>query len=274
MFQFDWFQAIWCNMIGIKPLSAGEWTEAMNDNIYDAIDQYGGDLFLHTISMDKSVKCKITDINIRYHDVVLLAVDGKEQININDMVVDLKLADYDSKTKNKMQNVPNIFDEDSDEDWDDEIDVNRETNWINDLASRAIPEPCQGEVIGIIDNIDDKECFEFFKDLFLTGNARSTPTPTPTPTRTLNRIEEINEIEEQEEDQSNKTPNVEPDNVTEDTVTTSSSEGASNAHQLVYIYNRPKVHWWQTEEMLLLRISAHENVKYGLEITPDCLIYG
>lgn len=44
-------------------------------------------------------------------------------------------------------------------------------------------------------------------------------------------------------------------------------------HPLEFFYKRPKIEWQQTEETLVLRISASDNIKYGLNVTIDSLTY-
>lgn len=266
-----------------KGTNEAEWTEQQIDEIYNAIDEYGDQLFLHTVSTDKSIESNITDTKIFRHDVVLLALRDQQQINVNELVVSLDLAEYDPETMAKLQNVPSLLDDDnnddSDEDWDQEISEYQAPNWVHLNAPQDNDDPNQNDTeskLEMFDNFDAEDCIEFFKLAMQNGGSS-----TPAPASKLNRIEEINEEGEEEE-----LPKPEPKeqlNVigadagygSEDTVTEESTcENISDSHQLEYIHKRPQVHWWQTEEMLVLRISAHENVQYGLEVTPEHLIYG
>lgn len=272
-------------MVGIKPIgNATQWTAEEKDQIYDEIDlKYGNDLYLHTITENKSCE---SPANIMRYDIVLLAVQDNKQYCVNDFLVSLKLAEYDAETKHRLEKIPNIVEDidsdSSDSDWEKEIDVERKNDWPNSRP-KTEHEQCENDnkdndfdfdFENAYVNFEEDDLLEMFPG-FVQRKASSTPNAT------LEKIDEdVNEadvdpIENNDlslAERVNQTDNgyasVEMDDSTD-----ASSEYDDVNHQVEYIYKRPKVHWWQTEELLILRIAAHDNVQYGLEITSDYLIY-
>lgn len=259
---------MWCNLVGIKPIGdRTRWTEEEIDEIYDKIDlEYGDYLYHHTIAVDESVE---SPVNINRHDIVLLAVCDDEQFSVNDLLVKLNLAEYNPATKHHLQNVPNLlenYDSDSsDSDWDKEIDVNRMNEW-----PRA-----QGETSTPADGNDDLENLE---DAYVCFNDDELRELFQTSTRNSSALEKIDETNETEVD-SNQNNDLATTQPVDNGYISAEIDGSDAStehlvhHQVEYICKRPKVSWWQTEDVLVLRISAHDNVQYGLEITPEQLAY-
>lgn len=273
------FKAIWCNLIGIKPTTESEretvdqWTDDEIDKIYDAIDEYGNDLYLHTVTMDRTKKSKIPDTNIYRHDIVLLAVRDTEQININEMLETQKLVDFDPITKHKLQNVPRIapinngsaYDSDRESDWDDEFDPNNKF----EMQTIARNQQSMASETGLdgfdISMFDQAEIEQFMIDLMNEQMNRSSDNGyASADPKDLNddTIEPKNDENENNCQDSN--------NITSD----ENSEDVIERHLLTYNYKRPQVYWWQTDELIVLKISAFDDVKYGLEVTDDQLTYG
>lgn len=269
-------------MVGIKPIGdKTEWTEEEKEEMYDAIDlKYGDDLYLHTINEDKSSD---SFANILHYDVVLLAVQ-REQICINDELVSLELAEYDPCTRKHLENLPSLLQDDSsdssDSDWDKEIDVNQQNNWPNMNRER---EPERKHEHSDLDDFNFDDAFVHFEDEDLMelfpDMVRKKESSTPKPTSELQKIDEVNETEEDFPQQSRSPIDESAKQVdngylsAETDATDASSEETVVNHQVEHAYKRPKVDWWQTEEQLILRIGAHDDVQYGLDVTPDHLIY-
>lgn len=264
-------------MTGIKPIgNETQWTEQEKNQIYDEIDsKYGNDLYLHTIAENKSVE---SPANILRYDIVLLAIQDNKQFCVNDLPVSLELAEHDAETKHHLQKVPSLledFDSDtSDSDWEKEIDVERKNNWPNSHRETE-REQSENEEFNLEDayvHFEDDDLLELFPGLVQKKNSS-------TPNTTLQKIDEANEAEAdtfENNDLSTVESVKQVDNgylSAETDGTDASSEHDDVNHQVEYIYKRPKVYWWQTEELLILRIGAHDNVQYGLEITSDYLIY-
>lgn len=271
-------------MTGIKPTGNGsQWTDV--DRIYDEIDeQYGDNLYLHTIEVDKSVD---SPVDIYRYDIVLAAVVDDTQFCVNDSLVSQNLAEYDESTKHHLKKVPNLLEnmdlDSSDEDWEKEIDDERENVWPrpNDHGNENGNEmECkQNENEDI--NFDFENAYVSFQEEDLLQmfpgylQRRSSSTPNPNPNAALQRIEEGNEIDEDSFENIDPTER-QADNgymSAETDGTDASSEHYDVNHQVEYIYKRPKIDWWQTEEQLILRIGAYDNVQYGLQVTTDYLIY-
>lgn len=266
-------------MIGIKPIGNGsQWTE--KDKIYDEIDeQYGDNLYLHTIDVDKSVD---SPANILRYDVVLLAIHDDTQFCVNDLIVKLDLAEYDESTKHHLRTVPNLLDDidsdSSDSDWEKEIDIDRKNNWPRpngngtECKQSGQEEEFDFDFENAFVNFEDEDLLELFPEL-VKKESSSTPIA-----NTLQTIDEANEIDNDASENSDLAEQNEKqgDNgyvSAEADGTDASSEHYDVNHQVEYMYKRPKVDWWQTEEQLKLRIGAHDGVQYGLKITPDYLIY-
>lgn len=276
LFKFD-LKAIWCNLIGIKPIgNRKQWTEEEKDKIYDEIDlNYGDNLYLHTIAVNESIE---SPANITRYDIILMVVRDHEQFCVNDWLVSLNLAEYDANTKHQLQKIPNLLEDDDsdsiDSDWEKEIDVKRENQWPS----------CNG---GLVQNQDDAEDFEGLENAFVNFDEDELlefigykKQSSSTPISTLKKIDEADEIgmespgnnESSKQQRLKQTDNGYASGEMDGTDEPLGKYGAN--HQLEYIYKRPKVDWWQTEELLILRIGAHDNVQYGLEITSGHLIYG
>lgn len=270
-------------MIGIKPIGdETQWTEQQNDSIYNKIDlEYGNNLYLHTITVNKSVT---SPANILRYDIVLLAVRDHEQTCLNDKLESLKLAEYDPSTKHHLQNLPSLLEDDvsdsSDSDWEKEIDVKGKNEFSSSSGQREL-EASDRDDLDLEDayvHFTEEDVLELFPD-FVQKKPQSTPMPTPT--TTLPKIDELNEVEAEikstkDNDLSLEEMLKQADNgyvSAETDGTDASSEHYEVNHQVEYIYKRPKVYWWQTEQTLILRIGAHDDVQYGLEITPDYLKY-
>lgn len=263
-------------MIGIKPVgNESQWAE--KNKIYDEIDLHHGDsLYLHTVDEDKTVE---SPTNISRYNIVLLTIHGDDQFCINDFIVSLKLAEYDESTRHHLKRFPNLLEgndsDSSDSDWEKDIDIYDPKNDRPPVRSSGNETECKQEI-----DFDFENAFVNFEDddlleLFPGMVKRKTSS---TPTGALQRIDEANEIEmdEFEHIESTQSSEKQTDNgyvAAETDGTNASSEHPDVNHQVEYFYKRPKVDWWQTEEQIKLRIGAHDDVQYGLEITSDHLIY-
>lgn len=270
-------------MIGIKPIgNERQWTNA--NEIYDKIDElYGDNLYLHTIHVDKSAH---SPVDISRYDVVLAAIVDDTQFCVNDFIVSESLAELDENTKHHLRAVPNLLNDLDDSDWENEIDTNRQNSW---PQSQPEPQPQpnghgnenEREIMhsdfkdfdfeNAYINFQEEDLLEMFPD-YVQRKTSTTPNPG------LQKIDEANEVDDDSFEINDPTEQAErqPDNgyvSAEPDGTDASSEHCDVNHPMEYVHKRPKVDWWQTKDQLILRIGAHDNVQYGLEITTDYLIY-
>ncbi|XP_055304540.1 putative ATP-dependent RNA helicase TDRD12 isoform X2 [Sitodiplosis mosellana] len=308
------FQAIWCNLVGIKPAeNAGcevaQWNEQHIDAIYEAIDGYGNDLVLHTVSTDKSVKSKIADTNFVRHDIVLLAIpDEDQQINMNQLLVAQELADFDPSTRHSLDNVPILVsddnDDDSESDWDDECKAygnEQQKKWVMVDNPPNRTESPESDISNDFEKINEllnddsfmQEAEDFLRDLCKSNKegGEQNGTEPEIEQKSAMKVDDSTIKPQMESKSKIEWNNNKLDNGYAST-SNGSSEGSENStdcqienssedsgnpgdrHQLEYVYKRPRVFWWQTDEMIVLKISAHDNVKYGLEVTSEQLVYG
>lgn len=296
-------------MVGIKPVESGEgevsqWNEKIVDAIYDAIDEYGNDLILHTIATDRSVKSKIPDTNFVRHDIVLLAIrEDEDQINMNQRLVAANLAAFDPSKQNALDNIPILVDEDNESeidsesngesDWDEECKAYAEEKQkkLTDSPPSGTESPESGvgddfeQIFELLNDVDFmEEAGDFLKDL-CKKERRDEPEPEIEPKPAMK--ESSTEISKPKIEWNNKMGNGysstgtnEFSDVSENSTDCQMenaievSENPYDRHQLEYVYKRPCVFWWQTEEMVVLKIRAHDNVEYGIEVTSDQLVYG
>lgn len=234
-------------------------------------------MYLHTVVTDKSVKSNIDGINFVRHNIVLVAVCGDDEININDLIVSMKLAEYDPQTAGNLQNIPRIIDVEcyEEENWDAELDKN--PDFRNDKAESLDTKPNdEDDISNWLKNFTEEEITEFITQ------ALNLPEPNKQEdAKKLERIEEndvempVDQPKTSELTQSIDVGYVSDElNNNENSPKTSSKANESYSHPIEYLYKRPNVHWRQTEEKIMLRINAHENPKYGLDVTPESLIYG
>lgn len=282
-------KAIWCNMVGIKPIENDEktdsqWTdEDQIDAIYDAIDEYSEYLFLHTVSTNKSIKSKIADTEFVRHDIVLVALPDQEpQININEMLVTKRLADFDPNTQHILDNIPNLLDDDSDadseSDWEDECKINEHQNkWLmlNNQPKAITPKASVSEDFEQLNALLNDDSFMSDADSFLRALYNGDQGGVE------EKYSKVPDVKPKQHMESGYTSSTTHEHSEDDTDIETKSENvkeelinASDRHQLEYIYKRPQVFWWQTDEMIVLKIKAHDNVKYGLEVSSEQLIYG
>lgn len=267
-------------MVGIKPIGNGEndeseWSEDQIDEIYNAIDQYGDELVLHTAPTDKPIESKISDTKFVRHNIVLLALsDQEQQIDINKMLVAQQLAEFDPETQNLLEKVPILVgddnDSDSESDWDDECNPNVQQNkWMmmnnppNEIESPKRDSNIGNDFDQINALLQDNTCMidadDFLRDLCKVQRG------------------EKNEPQIEPKDSGHSSANEGSEHSIQDHLESISEDSGNPTyghHQLEYIYKRPCVFWWQTDEMVVLKINAHDNMKYGLTITSDQLIYG
>ncbi|XP_031636550.1 putative ATP-dependent RNA helicase TDRD12 [Contarinia nasturtii] len=274
LIQMQPFQAIWCNLVGIKSNEMKDdgtiyWSEERIDEIYNTIDQYGANLILHTVSSNKFAKTYVADTKITCHDVVLLAVNDAEQININEMLVEQKLAEFDPETKHQLENVPDVTGKDNDSDnenWDNDFDPNNSWEMVYNTPPKSTETSCEMDSFDFesLDkylNEDDSQLDEFLIALNLKE-----PSTTEVNEAVAGRGD-TGYVSEETNDNVSESFN---DEKSEDAVKYSIDD---NHHQLEYIYKRPRIYWFQSDEYIVLKISAHDGVKYNLEITCDQLIY-
>lgn len=138
------------------------------------INEYDGEYYLHTVSSDKKAEAPYA-LEFPRYDIVLLAVHDNQQVNINELIVTNGLAAYDDETKEKLENIPCIVDEDddgifegnnADEDW--ESSANSSFEMIN-------PEQDSGEDFGeMFCNFAAEDFMQF-----LRGDSSSSPIVEP-----------------------------------------------------------------------------------------------
>lgn len=259
-------------MVGIKPVGdKTHWTEEEIDEIYNIIDDDIHHLHHHIVSVNKAVD---SPVGIAQYDIVLMALCENKQSSLNDLLVAQGLAEYDPSTEQHLKNPPNLLanDDSSDSDWDEEVDVNRVNNWPNKHAE-ANSAPNIDDDFNFDDaivNFEDDDLLELFPGL---KNQIEKKTSTPIPLK-LPTINEVDQPKVDSVEKNNLLKRIDNGYVSAETESSDASfEHHNFNHQLEYLYKRPKVCWWQTEEQLILRIGAHDNVQYGLEVTTDQLIY-
>lgn len=271
-------------MVGIKSIGtttgqASKWTDDIADQIYDLLGSYAFKTYLHTVTVDKSVKSTLPDLKLSRYDIVLVAVENSEQINLNELVVTRKLAEFNPETKHLLQNIPNLVEELSDDGSE---------NWDNDYE-HVVPEPRALPSARIIQNSEeeqsddnnnmfdeDKLCMYFtdeeLMELYQAAKASHTKAkPIECQPTTTGENGNSNELEKDVSEDSTIT---EPIALTErGSSSTFIPADPNDRPVLQYIWKRPKVLWWQTEEMVVMRIQAHDNVEYGLDFSAKNLIY-
>lgn len=263
------------------------WSEAVIDDIYNTIDEYGHELYLHTISDNKTIKPQIGDTNIVCHDVALLAIHDNQQINLNEMLIKMGLVASDPNTIHKLENIPNILDED--EDWDEECDeyevVNSAMKTSTPLDSHSQSDSDDCDLIDNFDGIQPDQFKEFLEGLSAQQSFKESSQQSSKPLPQMNITDCIHE-ENEDEDKEQKSPlkrecqkkaSVPDANVDDfvdfcaDTITLSNK---TDGHKIEYIYNHPKMYWQQNDEMIVLKIGKNDDAPYGLEVTENHLIYG
>lgn len=255
---------IWCRLAGILPKLADDvWKEEDIDLIYDEIDNYHENLYAYHVPNAPEFKSKFFEINISRCDVVLVATEDANQINLNMFLVsdsvDLaKLEDeFDTEIMDK---IPFVEEEES---WDS-------------LQPDAPGAPAASDQIDVIQNaadvqpeIDDSgEMFINFthdeaQDIiaaFLQPSAKKT-------LQTLESSVQAIEPAIQTETKPKPTNSIETEFL-EKTIQPSPLKG-----QLVYKHKRPLVCWRQDKQWIVITIKADDRIKYNLRVTEDSLIY-
>lgn len=270
-------------MVGIKSIDGenqAQWPEEMVDKIYDAIDEYGDELVLHTVCSNRSIKSDIMDVNCAQHDIVLLAVRDGVQFNMNEMLVERGLVEFDPNTKSKLEYVPNVAkinnDSECGSDWEAECDEYKRTK-LNEAKGN---EPDHG--LDWLDDVPPEEFEDFMADLMgrmglseakndiQQAQTQTQPSITTNPKHT---IEDAGPASNGGYNSNESHYDSSPDAVS-GAVNDEIIEDPKDKAMLHYIYKRPRVYWWQDEQSIVLKISADDDVKYGLKITSETLIYG
>lgn len=279
------FKAIWCNLAGIKPTgSVDVWSEDMIDEIYNEIDEYHEQLYLHTITDNKAIKSLVDDTNIMCYDVALLAIHNNQQINLNKMLIEKGLVDIDPQTANRLENIPSIIEEEEEENWDEYCDEGFRR--LENIGKSSTPNeslsPNETDD-GFIDNFTEEELIDFIQEIMTKKPVAPKSDQRMITDCIAEEDEEEISLEEKSTDQiasqsaaalhespkkTDEDVNGSMDNL-DDTKMISKTDG----HQIEYIYQHPKIYWQQNDEWIVLKISAHDDVKYGLEVTENHLIY-
>lgn len=252
-------------MVGIEAIGNTKgWSEETIDNIYNEIDKYHNELYLHTISDNKAIKSTIFSTNMMCYDVVLLSICDKEQINLNNMLVENGLANYDPQTKYRLENIPNILE--TEEDWDDDSNGSWEEKLGNIQSSTPNCSPDQsnsdsGFMSDLICNFDNDTLLDFFLN---------TKQPEHEPSNGIATIAEEDEDKEEDKEEEFK----KNDQINQNDSIDCKMISRTGGHQIEYVFKHQQIYWQQNEELVVLKIQAHDNVKYGLEVTEDYLIYG
>lgn len=282
-------------MVGIRSSETNDdglpiWSEEQCDQIYNAIDEYGSNLVLHTVLTDKSVQSNIPDIKIARHDIVLLSMNGTEQINIHKMLVDRKLVEIDENTKHILDNIPKLFDDDDyGSDWDVEFDPNNSYEKVSSPEQTPAQTPPNDNEFNLFERLLEDEDGEndvndFFLELGKQLGIIANPINDGENSSELQRADAPNEIRDplKQSASQNSHDKLTDDEKSEDSTMKHDSDhsfeeltlDAMNDHHLEYIYKRPRVNWWQSSEIVILKISAQDDsVKYKLKVTADQLIY-
>lgn len=253
--------------------NATKWDEERIDAIYDAIDEYGNELHLHTITDNKAIKSTLVDTNIMCYDVVLLAVRDNEQINLNKMLVEKGLAATDPESEGQLNKVPCINEvDDEDEDWDNECYERLEQPKYSTPNQSICPKE-SGSEIEFMDNLNFNNFEQEQLEAFMRGLLDQ---QNPNPLKTLNG-KDANQLATIEENDVDSRINTDisngHNNDAIDTLTDDYMMRKTDGHKIEYRFNHPKIHWQQNEELIVLKINAQDDVKYGLEVTDDYLIY-
>lgn len=263
-------------MIGIKPIEIDNLVQ-FKKRIYlikNLINKYGNELLLHAVSTERRIKCEIPNTHIPRHDVIILATqDGNNQMNINQMLVEQNLCEYDPKTKDKLNNVPNVVEKDSDSDWDNQSYVSNDWVMTGDNANRYYSEDDENELdLEWIEHQPQDQIDSFLYDLL---NAQNEDALQPLLNNELNsidpKIQSIEPIQELDEISENENDEISNENLIE--WSECSEEDSNDRAQLEYIYKRPQIIWWQTDDMIILSVGVQENAEYGFEITPNSIVF-
>lgn len=269
-------------MVGLKPIDGEnetQWPQDVIDKIYGAIDEYGEELVLHsTVCSDRSIKSEIMNANCARHDIVLWAVRDGVQLNLNKILVERGLVEFDPNTKSKLEYTPNSTETDnysgSDSDWETGCDENKRPK-LNESTKQVEPKENEpNSVLGLLDDLPPED-FEDLLGKTEESKAGNDIEQAQTSVNTIPNqfIGDVGYISAGRDEPSENCFEISSDTITED-VNDAISEDPNDKALLEYIYKRPSIHWWQDEQSIVLKILAFDDVKYGLEITSESLIYG
>lgn len=241
------FQAIWCNMAGLKSKCADlKWDIEAGDQIYDEIDKHQDDLYVHIVSTREHQQSIRLLNDLPSYNVILYSVNEGNAINLNGLMVTNDFASPDIDGDAVLQWVPPLnnkvdktvekttenYDEEDYADWDSGFET--DGFFVNDIKKLT-------------------------EGLFENNNNKTLPPASPT---SNTQAPALPAIEEE--------PVVKKEGRCTDIGKVPKN---TNKSHLIYEYERPMVQWQQSDEIVLLRISANDDTKYNLKITSQSLFF-
>lgn len=245
-------QVIWCRLAGIRP-KQDVWTDTDSDLIYDEIDKYHQSLYAFRVPDAPELKSKFFEININRCDVVLVATEDTDQINLNLLLASADLAKLDDEFDTKiMDKIPFVEPE---EDWESlQFNAPDASDTFNAIQ-RAEVEPAIDMTGEMFDNFTDEDIAALFQ---------------PSVDQNMRAIEPVVQaIEPAMQTKPKPTESI-------DSSRTEFNEKTiqpPTKGQMVYNHKRPLVCWRQDKQWIVLTIKADDRVKYNLRVTEDYLIY-
>lgn len=228
------------------------WTSTDSDLIYDEIDKYHENLYAYRVPDTPDYKSKFFDVNIFRYDVVLVATDDADQINLNMLLASVDLAKMDDEFDIEiMKKIPFV---EVEEDWDS-LQPNAsnapDTDTFNALQSVDVqPEiDTTGEMFV---NFTDDDLAEFIKIQFDQPMRAIEPAAQAIEPAMQTKPKHTESIETEFNEKTIQPPPIE---------------------QLVCKHKRPLICWRQDKQWIILTIKADDHVKYNLRVTDDHLIY-
>lgn len=241
----------------------GEWNVEIGDVIYDEIDKYGDNLFVHVLSSnDNNHNLSWLLDDLPSFDVILYTSKNGRALNLNNLVVELGLAEFEDGIDDTVKNwlpeqLEKIEEEEEEEDWDklnksvaDQKKVSNKNGYDCDDESSKLD---------FIDNYSfGSEDLENFAKL-LVSDMENDDNKYCASTKNSDEIAHDKSIVEKTADE------------TKSDVFETLAETLKTP--LIYKYQQPMTNWQQCTDTILLRIAADERSSYNLQITPQSLVY-
>lgn len=236
------------------------WKETDIDLIYNEIDNYHQNLYAYHVPNAPEFKSKFFDINISRCDVVLVATEDANQINLNMLLVSdsMDLAKLEDEFDTEiMDKIPFVEEEES---WDSlQPDAPAAPDTFDGIQNAADVQPEIDDTGEMFINFTYEEAQDIIA-AFLQPSAKNT-------SRALESSVQAIEPAIQTETKPKPTDSIETEFI-EKTIQPSPLKG-----QLVYKHKRPLVCWRQDKQWIVITIKADDRIKYNLRVTEDCLIY-
>lgn len=225
----------------------GVWTNTDSDLIYDEIDNYYQALYAYRVPDAPEFKSNFFSVVKIYRcDVVLVATEGIDQININMLLASVNLAKLDDEFDIEiMHKIPFVEDK---ENWDSlQTDATNSSDTLNAIQ-RAEVQP---------ENDMSGEMFVNFTDEDLAAFLQQSAVQNERPIGPV-----VQAIESTMQTKSKPTESINTD-FNEKTI----------QPQMIYKHKRPLICWRQDKKWIILTIKADDQVKYNIQVTEDFLIY-